>query len=117
MACAKGLLGVGQYQQRRIHPVDPDTGKILRTIESNRFMTWVDGEMWRGTREGDESELRHTDPRTSKYWKVSNCRPVARVGLEFGGGDQFLCVSGVADGVRGEGFVGRGKFPDEQWPM
>ena len=47
-------------------PVDPETGAILRTLESNRFVTgvtWVDGELWHATWEGDESELRRIDPR------------------------------------------------------
>ena len=53
-------LWVGQYRDRKIHQLDPETGAILRTIESNRFVTgvtWVDGELWHGTWEGDESEL------------------------------------------------------------
>jgi transposase len=55
----------GQYRDRKIHQIDPETGAILRTIESNRFVTgvtWVDGELWHGTWEGDESELRRIDP-------------------------------------------------------
>jgi hypothetical protein len=58
---------VGQYRERKIHQVDPETGKVLRTIQSNRFVTdvtWVDGELWHGTWEGDESDLRRIDPRT-----------------------------------------------------
>ncbi|MGE3667969.1 MAG: glutamine cyclotransferase, partial [Steroidobacteraceae bacterium] len=58
---AEGTLWVGQYQARRIHQVDPETGAILRTIESNRLVTgvtWVDGEFWHATWEGDESDLR-----------------------------------------------------------
>jgi outer membrane protein assembly factor BamB len=58
---AEGSLWVGQYRDRKIHQIDPETGAILRTIESNRFVTgvtWVDGELWHGTWEGDESELR-----------------------------------------------------------
>jgi hypothetical protein len=34
---------------------------ILRTIQSNRFVTgvtWIDGELWHGTWEGDESDFR-----------------------------------------------------------
>ena len=59
MAWAEGTLWVGQYRERKIHQIDPETGKILRTIESNRFVTgvtWVDGELWHGTWEGDESD-------------------------------------------------------------
>ena len=61
----EGTLWVGQHRDRKIHQVDPDTGAILRTIQSNRFVTgvtWVDGELWHGTWEGDESELRRVDP-------------------------------------------------------
>jgi hypothetical protein len=35
------------------------TGAILRTIETNRFVTgvtWIDAELWRGTWEDDESD-------------------------------------------------------------
>jgi hypothetical protein len=46
MAWAEGTLWVGQHRKCKIHRVDPETGAILRTIESNRFVTgvtWVDG--------------------------------------------------------------------------
>ena len=65
LAWAEGTLWVGQYRERKIHQIDPETGAILRTIESNRFVTgvtWVDGELWHGTWEGDESDLRRIDP-------------------------------------------------------
>src|SRR5262245_46801687 len=48
LAWAEGTLWVGQYRERKIHQIDPETGAILRTIESNRFVTgvtWVDGEL------------------------------------------------------------------------
>src|SRR4051794_31062660 len=64
---AEGTLWVGQHRDRKIHQVDPETGTILRTIESNRFVTgvtWVDGELWHGTWEGGDSEIRQVDPRT-----------------------------------------------------
>src|SRR3712207_8114684 len=44
-AWAEGTLWVGQHQGRKIHQVDPDTGAILRTIESDRVVTgvtWID---------------------------------------------------------------------------
>jgi len=65
MAWADGTLWVGQHRARKIHQVDPETGAILRTLESNRFVTgvtWVDGELWHATWEGDESEIRRVDP-------------------------------------------------------
>jgi hypothetical protein len=41
LAWAEGTLWVGQYRNRKIHQIDPQTGAILRTIESNRFVTGV----------------------------------------------------------------------------
>src|SRR3954471_561619 len=38
---AEGSLWVGQYRDRKIVQIDPDSGKVLRTIESNRFVTGV----------------------------------------------------------------------------
>jgi hypothetical protein len=67
LAWAEGTLWVGQYRDRKIRQIDPETGAILRTIESNRFVTgvtWVDRELWHGTWEGDESDLRRIDSRT-----------------------------------------------------
>ena len=60
LAWAEGTLWVAQYRDRKIHQIDPETGAILRTIETKRFVTgvtWVDGELWHGTWEGDESDL------------------------------------------------------------
>ena len=69
LAWAEGTLWVGQHRGRKIHQVDPETGAILRTIESNRVVTgvtWIDGELWHGTWEGDESDVRRVDPRNRK---------------------------------------------------
>ena len=59
----------------------PRPGAILRTIESNRFVTgvtWVDGELWHGTWEGDESDLRRIDPASGRrFWRGSTCRPAS----------------------------------------
>src|ERR1700683_4330435 len=67
LAWAEGTLWGGQHAGRKIHQIDPRTGAILRTIESRRFVTgvtWIDGELWHGTWEGDESDLRRVDPKT-----------------------------------------------------
>jgi glutamine cyclotransferase len=59
MAWAEGSLWVGQHRNRKTHQIDPHTGAILRTIESNRFVTgvtWVEGELWHGTWEAEKSE-------------------------------------------------------------
>jgi glutamine cyclotransferase len=95
LAWAEGTLWVGQYRTRKIHQVDPDTGAILRTIESNRFVTgvtWVDGELWHATWEGDESDLRRIDPRTGEVLETLDMpRGVHVSGLESDGDDQFFC--------------------------
>ncbi|MFM0508198.1 Vgb family protein [Paraburkholderia sp. RL17-373-BIF-A] len=104
LAWAEGTLWVGQYRERKIHQVDPQTGAILRTIESNRFVTgvtWVDGELWHGTWEGDESELRRIDPRTGEVQeRLEMPSGVSVSGLESDGGDRFFCGGGSSGKVR-----------------
>ncbi|MFC5742027.1 DUF5074 domain-containing protein [Dyella tabacisoli] len=104
LAWAEGTLWVGQYRDRKIHQVDPQTGAILRTIESNRFVTgvtWTDGELWHGTWEGDESELRRIDPRTGEVLeRLEMPSGVGVSGLESDGGDQFFCGGGNSGKVR-----------------
>jgi glutamine cyclotransferase len=95
---------VGQYRDRKIHQIDPDTGAILRTIESNRFVTgvtWVDGELWHGTWEGDASDLRRIDPRTGEVLEmVEMPRGTAVSGLESDGADRFFCGGADSGKVR-----------------
>ena len=104
LAWAEGTLWVGQYRERKIHQVDPETGAILRTIESNRFVTgvtWVDGELWHGTWEGDESDLRRVDPGTGEVLERLELPPGVNVsGLEADGGDRFFCGGGKSGMVR-----------------
>jgi glutamine cyclotransferase len=95
LAWAEGTLWVGQYRARKIHQIDPETGRILRTIESNRFVTgvtWVQGELWHGTWEGDESDLRRIDPNTGEVLEKLDMPPGAGVsGIESDGGDRIFC--------------------------
>ena len=104
LAWAEGMLWVGEYRNRKIHQVNPETGAILRTIESNRFVTgvtWVDGELWHATWEGDESDLRRIDPRTGEVLEsLEMPRGVGVSGLESDGADQFFCGGGKAGKVR-----------------
>ena len=104
LAWAEGTLWVGQYRERKIHQIDPDTGAILRTITSDRFVTgvtWIDGELWHGTWEGDDSELRRVDPRTGEVLETLAMPPGVNVsGLESDGGDQFFCGGGPSGKVR-----------------
>jgi streptogramin lyase len=104
LAWAEGTLWVGQYRERKIHQVDPATGEVLRTIESNRFVTgvtWVDGELWHGAREGEASGLRRIDPRTGAVLEQLDMPPgVALSGLESDGAGRFFCGGGNSGKVR-----------------
>jgi glutamine cyclotransferase len=104
LAWAEGTLWVGQYRDREIHQVDPDTGEVLRTIECSRFVTgvtWVDGELWHATWEDDESDLRRLDPRTGAVLAALEMPPGADVsGLESDGGERFFCGGGRSGKVR-----------------
>jgi streptogramin lyase len=99
LAWAEGTLWVGHYRGRAIHQIDPQSGAILRTIASNRFVTgvsWVDNELWHGTRDGDQGELRRVDPQTGEVLDVLEMPPgVAVAGLESDGGDRFFCGGGA----------------------
>jgi len=104
LAWAEGTLWVGEYRARKIHQIDPDTGAILRTIESNRFVTgvtWVDGEMWHGTSEAGESEIRRIDPQTGEVLEqLSMPEGVVVSGLESDGGNRFFAGGGKTGKVR-----------------
>jgi glutamine cyclotransferase len=102
LAWAEGKLWVGQGQ--KIHQLDPQTGAILRTIDSNRFVTgvsWIEGQLWHGTWEGDESDLRRVDPQTGEVLESLQMPPGVGVsGLESDGGDQFFCGGGSSGKLR-----------------
>lgn len=104
MTWAEGSLWVGQYRERKIHQIDPETGKILRTLESNRFVTgvtFVEGALWHGTWEGDESDLRRIDAKTGEVLEsLKMPEGVGVSGLEFDGGERFFCGGGGSGRVR-----------------
>lgn len=104
LAWAEGTLWVGVYRERRIHQVDPETGKVLRTLSCNRFVTgvtWVDGELWHGTLENDESDLRRINPESGDVLERLEMPPGVSVsGLESDGGDRFFCGGGKSGKVR-----------------
>ena len=104
MAWAEGSLWVGQHRDRKIHQIDPETGAIKRTIESNRFVTgvtFVDGEMWHGTWENDESEIRRIDPDSGDVLeRLQMPKGVNVSGLESDGKDLFYAGGGGTGKVR-----------------
>ena len=101
---AEGSLWVGQYRDRKIHQINPETGAVIRSIESNRFVTgvtWVDGELWHGTWEGDESELRRIDPQDGAVLqRLQMPQGMGVSGLESDGADLFYCGGGDTGKVR-----------------
>ena len=104
LAWAEGTLWVGHYRERKIYQIDPETGAILRTIESNRFVTgvtWVEGELWHATWDGDESDVRRIDPQTGEVLEQLNMPSGVGVsGLESDGGDRFFAGGGRTGKVR-----------------
>jgi DNA-binding beta-propeller fold protein YncE len=101
---AEGTLWVGNHRGRKIHQVDAETGAVLRTIESDRFVTgvtWVEGELWHATWENEASELRRVDPLTGKVLESVEMPAGVNVsGLECDGGEQFFCGGGGTGKVR-----------------
>ncbi|MBA2686135.1 MAG: glutaminyl-peptide cyclotransferase [Gemmatimonadaceae bacterium] len=104
LAWGEGTLWVGQHRERKIHQIDPETGAILRTIDSNRFVTgvtWVDGELWHATWEGDESDVRRIDPESGEVLEQLDMPKDSFVsGMESDGADRFYCGGGKSGKVR-----------------
>jgi len=110
MAWAEGTLWVGEHRARKIHQIDPETGKLLRSIESDRFVTgvtWINGaegqpgELWHGTWENDASELRRIDAATGEVLESLEMPAGTNVsGLEADGKDRFYCGGGNSAKVR-----------------
>lgn len=106
MAWAEGSLWVGEYRARKIHQVAPETGEVLRTIDSNRFVTgvtWVEGQLWHATWEPEAtySELRRIDPQSGAVLEQLDLPEGVHVsGLEADGGERFYCGGGTSGKVR-----------------
>jgi len=104
MAWAEGSLWVGQYRDRTIVQIDPQTGEVLRTIASNRFVTgvtWVDGELWHGTWEDGESDLRRIAPDSGEVLQRLRMPADTGVsGLESDGAGLFYCGGGPSGKLR-----------------
>ena len=98
---AEGTLWVGEYRARKIHQINAETGAILRTIESDRFVTgvsWVNGELWHATLEAEQSEIRRINPETGEVLeRLELPAGVTVSGLEGDGAGVFYC-GGAASG-------------------
>lgn len=104
LAWAEGSLWVGNYRGRTIQQIDPDSGKVLRTISSDRFVTgvtWVDGDLWHATYEEGASDIRRIDPQSGKVLELLDMPPGAELsGLESDGGERFFCGGGTTGKIR-----------------
>jgi glutamine cyclotransferase len=64
-------------------------------------VTWVDGELWHGTWEGDQSDIRRIDPRSGKVLeRLTMPEGTAVSGLESDGADLFYAGGGPTGKVR-----------------
>jgi glutamine cyclotransferase len=101
---AEGSLWVGQYRGRKILRIDPGTGAVISELSSNRFVTGVsfcEGELWHGTLEQDQSELRHVDRASGEVLESATMPAGAEIhGLESDGKDRFFCGGGRGGKVR-----------------
>jgi len=104
LAWSDGSLWVGQHRDRKIYQIDPETGEILSTIESDRFVTgvtWVEGELWHATWEGEDSDLRRVDPKTGEVLECLTMPTGMGVsGLDSNGGELLFCGGGPTRKVR-----------------
>jgi glutamine cyclotransferase len=101
---AEGTLWVGEYRARKIHQIEAKTGAILRTIESDRFVTgvsWVNGELWHATLEADQSEIRRINPKTGEVLeRLELPAGVTVSGMEADGAGVFYCGGASSGKVR-----------------
>jgi glutamine cyclotransferase len=104
LAWAEGSLWLAKYEERKILRIDPVTGAILKTIESDRFVTgvsFVEGEMWHGTWENEESEIRRVDPESGEVLvRLELPEGTGVTGLESDGGELFYAGGGSSGTVR-----------------
>lgn len=103
LAWSEGSLWVGQYQNRAIIQVDPETGRVLRSIQSDRFVTgvtWTQEGLWHGTWEGDESELRRVDVDGTVRERYAFPAGTNVSGLEASGDGRFFCGGGRSRKLR-----------------
>lgn len=104
LAWAEGSLWVGQADGKKILQLDPETGSILRTIVSDRVVTgvtWVDGQLWHGTWEEEDSDVRRIDPATGEVLGILEMPEGEGVsGLESDGADRFFCGGGSTGKLR-----------------
>jgi hypothetical protein len=95
MAWADGYLWVGEYRASKIHQLDAQTGEVVKTLSSDRFVTgvsFVDGALWHGVSdEQGPPELRRVaeDGTVEEALTIRGANHVS--GLESDGKGGFWC--------------------------
>jgi streptogramin lyase len=100
---AEGALWVGQYEGRRILKLDPETGRVLRTVQSDRLVTGVtfaEGELWHGAVEGEGAELRRVDPGSGEALEALEMPDAFVSGLEYDGKGRLYAGTGKSGRLR-----------------
>jgi len=104
MAWAEGSLWVGCFGDRKILELDPETGKLLSEVVSDRHVTGVsfqDGELWHATQENERSELRRVDRKSGEVLEQLELpRGILVSGLEADGRGRFFCGGGKSGKLR-----------------
>ena len=96
---AEGSLWVAQHRGRKIIQIDAVSGVILRTLESDRFVTGVtfaEGELWHATgADGQPTELRQIDAESGRVrMRLAMPAGTAVSGVEANGADLLFCGGG-----------------------
>lgn len=102
LAWADGSLWVGQYRDRQIVQVDPDTGAVQRVIQTSRFVTgvtWVDGELWHGYSDDGNGGIARIDPANGNVLADLDMPGISVSGVESDGADRFFCGGGESGRV------------------
>ena len=102
LAWADGSLWVGQYRDRQIVQIDPDTGAVQRIIQTNRFVTgvtWVDGELWHGYSDDGDGGIARIDPANGNVLDDIDMNGISVSGVESDGADRFFCGGGESGKV------------------
>jgi hypothetical protein len=66
-------LWLGSYHQKKLFKLDPETGEVLKTLATDRFVTgvaWAGDELWHAVDASEDetqpTELRRIDPATGR---------------------------------------------------
>ncbi len=101
---AEGSLWIAEFGEPRIYQVDPETGRVLRIVPSTRYVTgvtWVDGDLWHGHWENEQSDIRRIDLDSGETLeRLVMPEGIFVTGLESNGSDLFYCGGGSSRKVR-----------------